>query len=105
MTRLRALVFVVGLLAATHGGAEEPRVSSGLLPDQEEAIKKVIRQCVDYARHMPRPNPAYGESYKHFDAFYHAANGLVQNNAFLNVDQEALYVFNKCMAEHGFALK
>ena len=47
----------------------------------------------------------YGDSYKHFDAYFNAATRKVENNAFLNVDQQSLYVFNKCMAERNYPLR
>jgi hypothetical protein len=73
--------------------------------DSNIGIKDLVHECVHYVRHMPNPNPIYGDSYKHFDAFYNGASGKVENNAFLNVDQQALYVFRECMAEHNYPLR
>jgi len=73
--------------------------------DPNAALKSAVRACVRHVRNMPNPNPVYGDSYKHFDAFYNPASGRVENNAFLNVDQQALYVFRECMAEHNYPLK
>jgi hypothetical protein len=68
-------------------------------------IKDVVQGCVQYVRNMPNPNPMYGDSYKYFDAYYNTATGQVENSAHLNLDQQAVYVFRKCMAEHNYPLK
>ncbi len=46
----------------------------------------------------------YMPFFKHFDAYYNPATGMVENNAASNGDQQALYNFRKCMAQEGFAL-
>jgi hypothetical protein len=40
----------------------------------------------------------------HFDAYYNAATGMVQNNVEYNFQQRFLFAFQKCMADRGFPL-
>lgn len=60
-------------------------------------IDKTVSACVS-AVHAIHP------SFQRFDAFYNAGTGRVENNAVYVADQDALYNFNKCMAQHGIPL-
>ncbi len=101
MKRLVAAVFLMATATLPTFGQQ---ASSPKKPAISAVIKKVIADCVLYVRNMPDPNPAYGDSYKHFDAYYNAATGKVEDNGFMNVDQQAKYVFRQCMAEHNVPL-
>jgi hypothetical protein len=68
--------------------------------NKEAAISAAVTKCVAVARKYP---DLLGMS-KGFDAFYNAATGLVENNAFLQGQQPALFEFRKCMAASGFPL-
>jgi hypothetical protein len=69
------------------------------------AIKKIVKQCVDYVHNYKESDPNYQDRNTLFDAFYNSASGKVENNALLNIDQKALYIFKKCMAEKGLPLQ
>jgi hypothetical protein len=65
------------------------------------AIVQAVKYCVDYV-HSASPGNYF---YKGFDAFYNPATGNVENNVVYAGGQEALFVFDKCMAGQGFPLK
>jgi hypothetical protein len=85
------------------GWAQQSQAAQQQSPEALAAINAAIKHCVDVV-HKMKPNEIYGQSYKHFDAYYNTATGMVENNAFLNVDQAALYEFRKCMAQEGYPL-
>jgi hypothetical protein len=64
----------------------------------------LVKVCVQVVRQSP-PSPPYPDyANKNFDAYYDSQSGQIFNNAQLNIDGEALYIFRKCMAEHGVSL-
>jgi hypothetical protein len=67
-------------------------------------INNAVNYCVDQVHHFPADEMS-AQFYRHFDAYYNAGTGRVENNAFLNGDQPPLYQFNKCMASQGLPLK
>jgi hypothetical protein len=80
---------------------------------QASDIQKVVNMCVEFVHRSPVP-PAVSRLYgpemsslffRNFDAFYNPASGLVQNNATTVGSQPSLFVFQKCMAEHGLPLR
>jgi len=60
-----------------------------------------VKYCVDFL-HRASPGNSF---YQSFDAFYNPATVNVENNVVFVGGQEALFVFNKCMAEQGVPLK
>jgi hypothetical protein len=67
-----------------------------------QQINAAVKACVEATNaHDDRPpNP----NNWHFDAYYNAANGMVQNNVEYNFQQRFLFAFQKCMADRGFPL-
>ncbi len=64
----------------------------------------VVKACIMTVHNSPH-SPAYPDyANKSFDAYYNRQSGEVFNNARLNVNQEAIYIFDKCMSEHGVPL-
>jgi hypothetical protein len=66
--------------------------------DDTAAINKTVSSCLDHVHSL-------GDWNKRFDAYYNAATRSVENNAAYQADREALFQFNKCMAQHGYPLK
>lgn len=67
-------------------------------------LAAVVKACVQVV-HSSSHSPAYPDyANKNFDAYYDQHSSMVMNNARLNVDQEALYIFDKCMSEHDISL-
>jgi hypothetical protein len=62
----------------------------------------IVQTCVRIVRASPHSPPYPDYANKNFDAYYDRQSNKVFNSARLNVDQEALYIFNKCMTERGF---
>jgi hypothetical protein len=82
-----------------HGPQQDQQQS----PDAVAAINKVVKHCVDVV-HAMKVDDLEKQFFKKFDAYYNATTHLVENNAFLNGDQPALYQFRKCMAQEGLPL-
>lgn len=83
---MRGIVSVVTLAAFA---------TPSLAQTAAEAITKTVSYCV---------GEVHKSGFQRFDAFYNPATGLVENNAFTVGDQNALYVFRKCMAAQGIPL-
>jgi hypothetical protein len=60
-----------------------------------EDIRSVVKTCVQSVR---------AQGYAWFDAFYNPADKTVQNSITYVYQQSALFLFDKCMAEHEFPL-
>jgi hypothetical protein len=69
--------------------------------------KQAVRECVTQVRQdaMRAENYQYGQPpmWRKFDA-YISPDGRVHNNAKLVGEQDGVYRFEKCLAEHGFSL-
>ena len=92
----RIAVFAISAATAWCGPVTALAQSSPNNP----AIVKAVKYCVDFV-HSASGNAFY----QSFDAFYNPTTGNVENNVVYVGGQEALFVFNKCMAGHGFPLK
>jgi hypothetical protein len=97
---MRHLIIVVALVMASIGQAHAQS-------DSLAAVKAAVQACVkDVRDQAKRPeNFQFGAPpmWKDFDA-YIAPDGRVFNNVRLVGEQDGLYRFNKCLAEHGFEL-
>jgi len=92
-TAIISLTLALGTTAATWCG---PATAFAQSSQNDAVIAKVVKYCVDFVHSS--------SVYTGFDAFYNPATGTVPNNALTNGEQRAVFVFNKCMAEHGFPL-
>jgi TPR repeat protein len=64
--------------------------------EQSAALSKIVTDCVKVV------HDAKASFYTNFDASYNAATGMIEFNNFGN--QDALFIFNKCMAVKGHPL-
>jgi hypothetical protein len=99
LTMWLAAVGLIVLIAGSFGQSGTVRAQSPAI--DPVAVVKACVQVVHSSAHSP-PYPEYAN--KNFDAYYDRQSGMFFNNARLNVDQEALYLFDKCMSEHGISL-
>jgi hypothetical protein len=67
-----------------------------------EQINAAVKACVA-ATNATDDRPSNPHNW-HFDAYYNAATGKVQNNLEYVFQQRFLFTFQKCMAERGFPL-
>jgi hypothetical protein len=61
----------------------------------DEDIKLVLKTCIDVVR---------SKGYPYFDAFYNPATQTVKTNVVSVSQQPAMFPFEKCMTERGFAV-
>jgi hypothetical protein len=85
---------------------------SALSPENAKNLRDTVTGCVKLVKSSTPPKSVtnlYGPSaqlyFGDFDAFYNPATGRVENNAQIVAMQPPLFLFNKCMAEHGWPLK
>lgn len=90
------LFFVSALLAIVL-------TSPSIAQQPPDSVEAVVKACVAQVRSF-QADEIQQPFFKQFDAFYNAATGLVQNNAYRNGDQPPLFQFNKCMASKGMPL-
>lgn len=70
-----------------------------------QTVDTAVAHCINIVHQSPHSQVYPDYANKKFDAYYNQASGLVSTNALLNVDQEAFFIFQKCMAQQGMPLK
>jgi hypothetical protein len=65
-----------------------------------QQITAVVKACVEAAR----AHEVHEGAQPHFDAYYNPASGRVQSNVTMQFQRPTLFVFDKCMAEHGLPI-
>jgi hypothetical protein len=95
---------VYGRLFGSRGDGSRPR------PCQTDltAVKQVVRECVAQVRREAAQRENYDQfgqppMWRNFDA-YLSPDGRVHNNANFVGEQDGVYRFEKCLAEHGFSV-
>jgi opacity protein-like surface antigen len=58
-------------------------------------VVSVVKACVEVV---------HSQGYTGFDAFYNSADKTVQNNLISSFERGTLFIFQKCMSDHGFPL-
>lgn len=99
---LKSRIAGFGVVAVLGSGSA---LAQGTATDQTTMINKAVVHCVNLVHNTHSQEQYMQMFYTNFDAFYNPSTGNIQNNAQSNGDMKALFVFNKCMAEQGFALK
>jgi hypothetical protein len=96
---IRALCIAVAFLASA--------ASPGQAQTDLTAAQQAVRECVVQVRQeaAQTENYQFGQPpmWRTFDA-YISPDGRIHNNALLVGQQEGVYRFEKCLAEHGFSL-
>ncbi len=93
----KAEIYTGGALAIALVFLNATRAFSG---PSEEQINAAIKTCVA----VTRAGEVQQGIKPYFDAYYNAATGAVHNNVMNIAGRADLFVFGKCMAEHGFPL-
>ena len=74
---------------------------------QSNIINKTVETCVEFVHNtkLSREEEEIDRPfYKNFDVCYNSETQQVENSAHLVADQKPLFLFRKCMAEHGLPL-
>lgn len=97
--RIRSIGTAIFILLVSHSAFAQNE-------DQTAAIEKTVAYCVNvvHTTRAAADDPFGPLFYKHFDAFYNPASGLVENSARLEGEQRPLFIFKKCMSEQGVPL-
>lgn len=97
---MRLLIIVVALVMASVGQAHAQSDSLAVAKAAVQACVKDVRAQAKRPENFQFSAPPM---WKNFDA-YIAPDGRIFNNVRLVGEQDGLYRFNKCLAEHGFSI-